>query len=43
MDEPTPEIEAVDEPESTGPKFEKFKVNKFSRKKSFKCLWMAFT
>ena len=26
MDEPTPEIEADDEPESTGPKFEKFKV-----------------
>ena len=26
MDEPTPEIEAVDEPESAGPKVEKFNV-----------------
>lgn len=26
MDEPTPEIEADDEPESAGPKVEKFKV-----------------
>ena len=26
MDGPTPEIEADDEPESTGPKVEKFKV-----------------